>query len=116
MIWKDEVEIIDKLRATLVNLGADVSKILTQLESRKTTLENQINQLEADYAVLLARNEDARKESQKILRLDIERLEESKRRVQQRELALIEKEKKIRQIKAELETAVSALRNSRVSV
>lgn len=105
--WSDEVRLIDELLKRVTNLGAVVERDITQLESRKTTLENAIENLESDYELLRARNENANKEFKKSIQMDLQNLEESKRRVQQREKLLIEKEKEIGRLKAELENHVA---------
>lgn len=110
MLWKQELENIEDLLKKVTNLGSNVSRELTQLESRRDTLANELTKLDADYAVIQSRNEEAKKEFQKSRRLDIEQFEENKRRVQQREIALIEKEKELRKLKAEMETEMASVK------
>lgn len=108
MIWKDELDAIDSLSKRIANFGSDISRQLTQLQSRRDTLTNEIERLDADYVVIQSRNEEAKKEFQRSRRLDLEQFEESKRRVSQRELLLIEKEKELRKLRAELETEIAS--------
>ena len=111
MIWQDELKVIDDLSKRITNLSSDISRQVVQLESRRDTLNNEIARLDADYQVILSRNEEAKKDFQKSRRLDIEQFEESKRRVQQRELVLIEKEKQLQKLKAELETEIASAKS-----
>lgn len=113
MIWKDELAKIDQLTKLLTNLGSDISRQLTQFESRKDTLQNELSKLDADYQVILSRNEEAKKEFSKSRRLDLEQFEESKRRVMQRELQLIEKEKELQKMKAELEMDIASAKSTK---
>lgn len=108
MIWKDELEKIDQLSKLLANLGSDISRQMTHLESRRDTVTNELARLEADYIVIQSRNEEAKKEFNKSRRLDLEQFETSKQRVQKRELELIEKEKELRKLRAELETEIAS--------
>lgn len=110
MLWQDELKVIDQLSARVTNLSVDVSRQMTQLESRKTTLENEIVKLEADYSVLLSRNDEAKKQFQKSQRLDLEKLQEDQRRVKTREMGLIEKEKELSRLKAEFEATIAQAR------
>lgn len=116
MIWQDELKAIDELSKRLANLSSDISRQIIQFESRKTTLTNEIAQLDADYTVILSRNEEAKKEFLKSRRLDIEQFEESKRRVQQRELALIEKEKQLQKLKGELEAEIATAKATKQTI
>lgn len=113
MIWKDELEKIDQLLKTLTNLGSDISRQMVQYESRKDTLTNEISKLDADYQIILSRNEEAKKEFQKSRRLDEEQFQESKRRVAVRELAAIEKEKELRKMQAELEVMFAQAKSAK---
>jgi len=116
VIWQDELKAIDELSKRLANLSSDISRQIIQFESRKTTLTNEIAQLDADYTVILSRNEEAKKEFLKSRRLDIEQFEESKRRVQQRELALIEKEKQLQKLKGELEAEIATAKATKQTI
>jgi len=116
MIWKDELAKLDQLTKVLLNLGADVSRQLTQFESRRDTLQNELAKLDADYQVICSRNEEAKKEFQKSRRLDLEQFEEQKQRVNRRELALIEKEKELQKMKAELEMDIASVRSTKNTV
>lgn len=116
MIWRDEQKTVDLLLQKLLNLGSDIERQLTQFESRKTTLGNEIARLDADYAVLLSRNDQAKKDFQKSQRLDLEKLQEDQRRVKARELGLIEKEKEIHRMKAELETEIAQAKTAKNTI
>ena len=113
MIWKDELAKIDTLTKVLTNLGSDVSRQLTQFESRRSTLQNELARLEADYQVICSRNEEAKKEFNKSRRLDLEQFDEQKRRVNSRELALIEKEKDLQKMKADLEMDIASAKSTK---
>lgn len=113
LIWKDELEAIDQLSRRVANLGSDISRQMTQLESRRDTIQNELVKLDADYAVLVSRNEEEKKEFQKSRRLDLEQFEESKRRVLARELVIIEKEKELRRMQAELEIAIASAKSAK---
>lgn len=116
MIWKDELERIDQLLKIITNFGSDISRQMTQFESRKDTLNNELVRLESDYIVILSRNEEAKKEFQKSRRLDLEQFDEAKRRVQQRELALIEKEKELRKLQSELEVEIALAKSTKNNI
>lgn len=116
MIWRDEQKTVDLLLQKLLNLGSDIERQLTQFESRKTTLGNEIARLDADYAVLLSRNDQAKKDFQKSQRLDLEKLQEDQRRVKARELGLIEKEKEMHRMKAELETEIAQAKTAKNTI
>lgn len=116
MIWQDELKAIDELSKRISNLGSDISRQIVQYVSRKDTLGNEIARLDADYQVILSRNEEAKKEFQKSRRLDIEQFEEAKRRVQQRELAIIEKEKHLQKLKADLETEIASVKSTKSTI
>ena len=103
MLWQEELNIIDQLSSRLANLSSDVSRQVTQFESRKTTLDNDIVKLNSEYDALLARNEEARRQFQKSQRLDLEKLQEDQRRVKAKEVVLIEKEKELNRLRAEME-------------
>ena len=113
MIWKDELAKIDQLTKILTNLGSDISRQITQFESRKDTLQNELAKLDADYQVILSRNEEAKKEFHKSRRLDLEQFEEQKQRVTRREIALIEKEKELQKMKAELEMDIVSAKSTK---
>lgn len=113
MLWKDEIKTIEDLANKITNLGSDISRQLTQYQSRVDTLTNELQKLDGDYQVILSRNEEAKKEFQKSRRLDLELFEESKRRVQQRELALIEKERELQKLRSELEVEIASAKTIR---
>lgn len=113
MLWKQEIELIDELSKKITNLGSDISKQVTQFESRKATLENELVKLEGDFIVITARNEEAKKEFAKSRRLDLEQFEEARRRTQQRELLLIEKEKIVQLRISELEAEIASAKSTK---
>lgn len=96
-----------------MNLGSDISRQTIQAQSRLDTMNNEIRRLDGDYQVILSRNEEAKKEFQKSRRLDLEQFEESKRRVSQRELALLEKERELRAMRAELEVEIASAKSTK---
>lgn len=116
MIWQDELKAIDELAQRLTNLSSDISRQTIQADSRRDTLNNEIARLDADYAVLMSRNEEAKKDFQKSRRLDLEQFEEAKRRVQQRELAVIEKERHLQKLKADLETEIASVKSTKNTI
>lgn len=116
MIWKDELKLIEELFKRLENLGTNIGSKVTQVQSRVDTLHNELVRLEADYQVILSRNETAKREYQKSIALDTEQLAEGKRRVQQRELQLIEKEKMLKKLQAELETEIASAKASKNTI
>ena len=116
MIWKDELAKLDQLTKVLTNLGADISRQITQYESRKDTLQNELAKLDADYQVICSRNEEAKKEFQKSRRLDLEQFEEQKQRVNRREMALIEKERELQKLKAELEMNIASAKSTKDTI
>ena len=116
MIWKEEIKIIEELSKRVMNLGSDVSRKLANLESRHATLTNELTKLEADYTVIQARNEEAKKSFQNAHRSDFEQLEDGKKRIRERELQLFEKEKEMRKLKADLETELALMKTNKETV
>lgn len=116
LIWKEEIQLLDQMVSRLTNLGADVGRQMVQYESRKTTLENEIVKLDADYSVLISRNEEARKAFQQSQRLDLEKLGEDQRRVKAKELALFEKEKELQKLKSELEMQIAQAKTAKNTI
>lgn len=108
MIWKDEIKVIEELVKKVTNLGFDISRQLAHLESRRDTLNNELVKLDADYQVILSRNEEAKKEFNRSRKEELEQFEEAKRRARDREVQLIEKEKEVRKLRAELETEIAS--------
>lgn len=113
MLWRDEIKIVEDLATKLTNLGSDISRQTIQAQSRLDTMNNELRKLDGDYQVILSRNEEAKKEFQKSRRLDLEQFEEARRRVQQRELALLEKEKELRAMRAELEVEIASAKSTK---
>lgn len=108
MIWKDEIKVIEELIKKITNFGSDISRQLAHLESRRDTVANELVRLDADYQVILSRNDEAKKAFARAHKDELEQIEEAKRRVRDREVQLIEKEKEIRKLRAELETEIAS--------
>lgn len=116
MIWKDEIKVIETLAGKVAAFGHDIAKQVAHLESRRDTLGNEVARLDADFSVLTARNEQAKKDFAKQRRDEVNDLEEAKRRVVQREAQLITKEKELQKLKAELETQIALAKSSKETI